>query len=42
MKYENNLNGSKINEELFNGYEYVANKSMAKAAIQVSASAHDD
>ena len=30
------------NEELFSGYEYVANKNMAKAAIQVSASAHDD
>ena len=29
-------------EELFSGYEYVANKNMAKAAIQVSASAHDD
>ena len=30
------------NEELFSGCEYVANKNMAKAAVQVSASAHDD
>ena len=42
MKYENNLNGSKTNEELFSGYEYVANQNMAKAAIQVSALAHDE
>ena len=30
------------NEELFSRYEYVANKNIAKAAIEVSASAHDD
>ena len=30
-----------INEELFRAYEYVANKSMAKAAIEVSAKTHD-
>ena len=30
-----------INEELFSAYEYVANKSMEKAAIEVSAKAHD-
>ena len=30
-----------INVELLSAYEYVANKSMAKAAIEVSAKAHD-
>ena len=30
-----------INEELLSAYEYVANKSMAKTAIEVSAKAHD-
>ena len=30
-----------INEELFRAYEYVANKSMAKAVIEVSAKEHD-
>ena len=30
-----------INEELLSANEYVANKCMAKAAIQVSAKAHD-
>ena len=29
-------------EELFSRYEYVAIENMAKAAIQESASAHDD
>ena len=30
-----------INEEFLSAYEYVANKSMAKAIIEVSAKAHD-
>ena len=30
-----------INEELCRVYEYVANKSVAKAAIEVSAKEHD-
>ena len=30
-----------INEELLRAYEYVANKSMAKAAIEVSTKVHD-
>ena len=30
-----------LNEELLNAYEYIANKCMTKAAVKVSAKAHD-